>query len=87
MAENPSSGVCTRHIDTWYYFICDHEEDGFIKIIFVRKNENNTNIFTGNVNKDLRILLLLNGERYEECQRGSSLHSMKIQIKYDLGGT
>jgi hypothetical protein len=33
MAKNPSSGVRTRHIDTWYHFTREHVEDGFIKII------------------------------------------------------
>jgi hypothetical protein len=32
MGENPSSGVRTRHIDTWYHFIRDHVENGFIKL-------------------------------------------------------
>jgi hypothetical protein len=40
MAENPSSGVRTRHIDTRYHFIREHVEDSFIKIIFIMKNEN-----------------------------------------------
>ena len=54
MAENSSSGVRTRHIDTRYHFIREHVEDGFIKIIFVRKNDNDPDIFTKNVNKDAR---------------------------------
>jgi hypothetical protein len=44
MAENPSSAVRTRHIETLYHFICEHVEDGFIKIIFVRTNENDAAI-------------------------------------------
>jgi hypothetical protein len=28
MAENSSSGVCTRYVDTRYLFICEHIEDG-----------------------------------------------------------
>jgi hypothetical protein len=35
MAENASSGVRTRHIDTKYHFIKEHVEDGFIKIVIV----------------------------------------------------
>ena len=52
MAENASSGVRTRHIDTRYHFIREHLEDGFIKIIFVRTNDNDADIFTKNVNKE-----------------------------------
>jgi hypothetical protein len=36
MAENSSSGVQTRHVDTRYHFICKHIEDGFIQIVFVK---------------------------------------------------
>jgi hypothetical protein len=35
--------------DTWYHFIREHVEDGFIKIIFVRTNNNDQDIFTKNV--------------------------------------
>jgi hypothetical protein len=35
MAENASSGVITRHIDTRYHLIREHVEDGFIKIFLV----------------------------------------------------
>jgi hypothetical protein len=52
MAENPSPGVRIRHIDTWYHFIHEHVEDGIIKIIFVRTNKNDADIFTKNVNKE-----------------------------------
>jgi hypothetical protein len=52
MAENPSSGVRRRHVDTWYNFIREYVEDGFIKIIFVRTNDDDADIFTKNVNKE-----------------------------------
>jgi Reverse transcriptase (RNA-dependent DNA polymerase) len=53
MAENSSSGVRTRYIDTRYHFIREHIEDGFIKIVFVRSCENVGDIFTQNVNKEI----------------------------------
>jgi sugar/nucleoside kinase (ribokinase family) len=40
MAENASSGVRTRHIDTRNHFISEHVEDGFVKIVFVKTDEN-----------------------------------------------
>jgi hypothetical protein len=52
MAENPSSRVCTRHIDSWQHFNRYHVEYDFIKIIFMTKNDNKANIFTKNVNKE-----------------------------------
>jgi hypothetical protein len=35
MAETPSSGVRTRHIDTRYHFTREHIENGFIKIVCI----------------------------------------------------
>ena len=52
MAENASSGVRTRHIDTRYHFIREHIEDGSIQIEFVRTSVNDADIFTKNVNKE-----------------------------------
>jgi hypothetical protein len=53
MAENSSSGVCTRHVDTRYPFICKHNEDGFIQIVFVKSCDNDADLFTKNVSKDI----------------------------------
>jgi hypothetical protein len=50
MAENSSSGVQTRHIDTRYHFVREHIEDGFIKIVFVKFV---ADIFTKNVSRDI----------------------------------
>ena len=52
MAENSSSGVRTRHIDTRYHFVREHIVDGFISIKFVKSYENDADIFTKNVSKD-----------------------------------
>jgi hypothetical protein len=40
MAENSSSGVRTRHIDTRYHFMREHVVDEFIKITFVKSDKN-----------------------------------------------
>jgi hypothetical protein len=42
MAENTMSGVRTRHIDTRYHFIREHVEYGFIKVVVVKTNENDS---------------------------------------------
>jgi hypothetical protein len=52
MDENPSSGVCMTNIDTQYHFIREHVEDDFMKIIFVRTNDNDADIFTNNANEE-----------------------------------
>jgi hypothetical protein len=51
MAENANSGVRTRHINTRYHFIREHVEDVFIKIVFVKTDDNDSDLFTKNVNK------------------------------------
>jgi hypothetical protein len=53
MAENSSSGVCTRHVDTRYHFIREHIEDGFIQIVFVKSCDNYADFITKNVSKDI----------------------------------
>ena len=53
MAENSSSGVRTRHIDTRYHFVREHVVDEFIKIIFVKSNENVADMFTKNIGKEI----------------------------------
>jgi hypothetical protein len=45
MAVNSSSGVRIRHIDTRYYFVREYVEDGFIKLVFVKSEENDVDIF------------------------------------------
>jgi hypothetical protein len=53
MAENSSSGVRTRHIDTRYHFVREHVVDEFIKIIFVKSEENVADMFTKNIGKEI----------------------------------
>jgi hypothetical protein len=53
MAKNSSSGVCTRHVNTRYHFIQDHIEDSFIQIVFVKSCENDAELFTKYVSKDI----------------------------------
>jgi hypothetical protein len=52
MAENSSSGVRTRHVDTRYHFVQEHIVDEFIKVVFVKSVENDANLFTKNVSMD-----------------------------------
>jgi hypothetical protein len=52
MAENASTSVRTRHVDTRYHFVRELIEDGFIRIIFVKTDENDADLFTKNVNRE-----------------------------------
>jgi hypothetical protein len=49
ISENTSTG---RHVDTRYHFVQDSIEDDFIKIEFIRSAENDSDLFTKNVNQD-----------------------------------
>ena len=53
MSQNASTGVRTRHVDTRYHFIRENAEEGIIKIEFVKSVDNDSNIFTKNVNQEL----------------------------------
>ena len=54
MAQNISSGVRNRHVDTRYHFVRENLEDGIIKIDFVKSAENDSDIFT-NYEKHRRV--------------------------------
>jgi ketol-acid reductoisomerase len=49
MAQNSSSGVRTRHVDTRYHFV----RHGIIKIEFIKSIENQSDIFTKNVTQEI----------------------------------
>jgi len=52
MSQNSSTGVRTRHVDTRYHFIRENIEDGIIKMEFVKSIDNDSDIFTKNVNHE-----------------------------------
>ena len=53
MSENNTATSRTKHIDARYHFVREFIEDGFIKIIFVKSEDNQADIFTKNVNGDI----------------------------------
>ena len=53
MAQNSSSGVRTRHVDTMYHFIRENLEDGIINIEFFKSAENDSDVFTKKVNQEI----------------------------------
>jgi hypothetical protein len=46
MAENVRATSRTKHIDTRYHFVPEFVEDGMIKIVFVKTEDNKADIFT-----------------------------------------
>jgi hypothetical protein len=53
MAQNASSGIRTRHIDTRYHYVRENLEEGIINIEFVKSIENDSDIFTKNVSQEI----------------------------------
>jgi hypothetical protein len=55
MSENALTGFRTWHMDTRYHFTREFIEDVFIKVKFVRSVENDSDLFTKNVNQELYV--------------------------------
>ena len=53
MAENNSSNNQTKHVNTRYHFVRELIKDGIVKIEFVRSENNDSDIFTKNLGKEL----------------------------------
>ena len=49
IAENVTTTSRTKHIDLRYRFIHEYIDDGFMKVIFCRSEDNKSDIFTKNV--------------------------------------
>ncbi len=49
-SKNATTGNCTKHTDTRYHFVRDYIEDGILKVVFVRTEDNHADIFTKNLN-------------------------------------
>ncbi len=56
LAKNATTGNQTKHIDTRYHFIMEYNEDGIMKVIFVRSENNHTDIFTKNLNSEYFVM-------------------------------
>ena len=56
LSKNATTGNRTKHIDTRYHFVREYIEDGIVKVVFVRSEDNDADIFTKN----------LNGETFEK---------------------
>jgi len=50
LAKNATTGSRTKHVDIRYHFVREYVEDGIVKIVFVRSEDNDADIFTKNLN-------------------------------------
>ena len=53
LAKNQVLSNRTKHIGVRYHFVREYIEDGIIKIVFVRSKENDADMFTKNLQKEL----------------------------------
>jgi hypothetical protein len=53
LANNHTTSQRTKHVDTRYHFVRNYIEDGIIKVVFVRSEDNDADIFTKNTSIDL----------------------------------
>ncbi len=53
LSRHATTGNRTKHIDTRYHFVRNYIEDGTIKVVFVRSEELDTDVFIKNVTGEL----------------------------------
>ena len=53
LSYNCTTSQRTKHIDARMHFVREFIEDGILKVIFVRTEDNTSDIFTKNMNKDI----------------------------------
>ena len=49
LSKSATSSNQTRHIDTRYHFVREYIENGILKIVFVKSEDNNADIMTKNL--------------------------------------
>jgi hypothetical protein len=55
IANNHTISQRTKHIDIRAHFVREFIEDGILKIVFIRSEDNDADIFTKNTTEDLFI--------------------------------
>ena len=53
LAHNAKTSQRTKHIDVKYHFVREYVENGLIKIVFVKSEENDADIWTKNVKSEI----------------------------------
>ena len=53
LVNNRKTGNRTKHIDITHHFIREYIEDGVVEIVFVRSEENDSDVFTKNPSREI----------------------------------
>jgi hypothetical protein len=53
LSKSASTSNRTKHIDTHYHFVRNYIEDGILTIEFVRSEENQADVFTKNLHREM----------------------------------
>ncbi len=53
MGKNMTTSLSIKHIDICTKYVCEYVEDGNVKTIFVRSEDNTSDIMTENIQGDL----------------------------------
>ena len=53
IADNATANPKSKHIDTRAKYVSQYITDGFLKVMFVKTQENSADIFTKNVSGDI----------------------------------
>jgi len=53
MANNRTTSQCTRHVDTCYHFVREYIEDGIVKVIYCKTEDNDADPYTKNVSEKI----------------------------------
>jgi hypothetical protein len=53
LAQNAVSGPKMKHVDVQYHFVQEYIKDGIVNIVFVKSEDNNSDIYTKNLGEEL----------------------------------
>jgi len=53
LAHNATSGPRTKHVDIRFHFVQDYIKDGVVKILFIKSENNNSDLYTKNLGEEL----------------------------------
>ena len=53
LVHNDGASIRTQHINVRYHFVREYVENGVVKIVFVRLEKNNSDVFTKNTMREI----------------------------------